>query len=542
MSTSDRCATTMSRKTFLRGFTALTTIALGGGALGIDRLLPGAALADQGGAPQMGGTLNFNLTGDPPNFDPMSGTSTVLMGIIAPCYNGLVRIDPNDPEGVIPDLATGWEISADGLSYTFPLVQTAKFHDGKPCTSADVKHTFDTIRNPPDGVISARRKLLANVAAIETPDDHTVVFRLTQPSPAFLTVMASCWMLVLPKHILEAKGTMRDDIVGTGPFRLARFTRGVSYELEKNPDYHVAGRPFLDKITGYVIPDSGTTWNYLQNGQLTLFYSIQGQDAGSFKTGGDVVVLESPATSYVGVNFNVNAAPFDNVNVRKALSIAIDRQAALNVTYNGQGQLGGLTVPSRWSLPPEELAKIPGYEPDGTAQIDEARRLLAEAGFPDGMEITVTVRKNPLFEPVGVFLKDQWLKIGVRARLDIQENAAYASNIETGRYSVSASGGSYALSDPDAVFGDDSACGGGRSMAVCTGTLEQLFQQQSIEMDEAKRVALVNQLEAESLPLYAPYVMYWRNRFMGMSKHLRGLKIHPNIDQNMRMEDVWLES
>ena len=525
-----RGAAVMSRKTFLRGIGALGATA----AASKFGLFAGAAWAQEG---QPGGTLAYNLTGDPPNFDPLSATSSTVMCVIGPCYNGLVRFDPQDPVSVIPDMATGWDVSADGTVYTFALVKNAKFHDGVPMTSADAKYSFDLIRNPPEGTISARKKLLANVASIETPDDYTVVFTLAKPSPSFLVNMASCWMLVMPKHILEAKGNMKTDIVGTGPFKLSNISQGVSYELVKNPDYHVAGLPYLDGIMAYVVPDTGTTWNYLQNGQLQIMISIQGQDAGSFKSGGNVEVLEAPSTSFIGINFNVGMAPFDDIKVRQALSIGVDRQAALQVTYNGQGQLGGITVPGKWALPDEDLAKVPGYGPDGSADIEAAKALLAEAGFPNGFDVTILVRKNPLFEPVGVFLKDQWAKIGVNATLDIQENAAFAEAISSGKFAVSANGASYALDDPDAVFGDDSACGSGTE-ASCSVVVEDLFARQSVEMDEAKRLALVNELELEVLKEYGLYVMYWRNRFMGVATNLRGMKLHPNIDQNMRFDQV----
>ncbi|MFP9139188.1 ABC transporter substrate-binding protein [Devosia sp. XGJD_8] len=524
----------MSRKTFLRGVGAFGAAAL----IGKVGLFSGAAWAQEQAEGKSGGVLAYNLTGDPPNFDPLSATSSTVMCVIGPCYNGLVRFDPQSPQSIIGDLAPTWDISEDGLSYTFHLVENAKFHDGKPMTSADVQYTFDTIRNPPEGTVSSRKKLLAEVTSIDAPDAYTVVFNLGRPSPSFLTSMASCWMLVMPKHILEVKGHMKEDIVGTGPFKLQQISQGVSYELVKNPDYFVPNRPYLDGITAYVIPDSGTTWNYLQNGQLQIMISIQGQDAGSFKSGGNVEVLEQPSTSFIGINFNTKAAPFDNVKVRQALSIGVDRNAALNVTYNGQGQLGGIAVPGQWALPDDQLATVPGYGPDGAANIEKAKRLLAEAGFPDGFDVNILVRKNPLFEPVGVFLKDQWAKLGINATIDIQENAAYAEAISSKNYAVSASGASYALEDPDSVFGDDSFCG----VNDCSLVIEDLFAQQAVEMDPAKRLALVNQLELELAKEYSIYVMYWRNRFMGITTNVRGMKLHPNIDQNLRMDQVWLDA
>lgn len=526
----------MTRKSFLRGLTAL----VGSGALLHSSIWASTVLADEAEI-RRGGTVNFLLNGDPANFDPISGTSSVAMGIIAPCYNGLVRYSPQNPDEIIPDLAKTWNISEDGKSYVFHLVENAKFHDGVPVTSADVKYSFDLMRNPPEGTVSARRKLLEVIDEISATDAYTVTFKLKDRSPAFLASVASAWLLVMPKHILEKKGNMKEDLVGSGPFKLSKFTRGVSYELVRNPDYHEQGLPYLDGISGYVIPDTGTGWNYLQNGQLQLYYSIQGQDAGVFKTSGDVIVDAAPSTSFIGIVYNPKVAPFDNVLVRKALSLAADRSAALKVTYNNEGQFGGLSVPGPWALSSEQLATVPGYGPDGAGDLEEAKRLLEEAGYPNGFDLKVIVRKNALFEPVGIFVKDQWAKVGVNVTLEIQENAAYIETINSGKFAVTASGGSYAISDPDSIFGDESLCGG-RNESICGPSMSDIFTRQSAELDPAKRKALTNELELAILAEYGTYVLYWRNRFMGMSTKLMGMKVHPNIDQNMRLDTVWLKA
>lgn len=526
----------MTRKSFLRGLTALA----GSSVLLQSGLIPSAVFAQEGEIIR-GGIVNFLLNGDPANFDPISGTSSVAMGIISPCYNGLVRYSPQNPEEIIPDLAKSWDVSEDGKLFTFHLIQNAKFHDGVPLTSEDVKYSFDLMRNPPEGTVSARRKLLEVIENIIIVDAYTVTFELRDISPAFLANIASSWLLVMPKHILEKKGNMKEDLVGSGPFKLSKFTRGVSYELVRNPDYHEQGLPYLDGISGYVIPDTGTGWNYLQNGQLQLYYSIQGQDAGVFKTSGDVIVESAPSTSFIAIVYNPKVAPFDNILVRKALSLAADRSVALKVTYNNEGQFGGLSVPGPWSLSSEQLATIPGYGPNGSADLEESKRLLAEAGFPDGFDVKVIVRKNALFEPVGIFVKDQWAKVGVNVTLEVQENAAYIDSINSGKFAATASGGSFAISDPDAIFGDDNLCGGDND-AICGTSLNQIFRRQSTELDQIKRKGLTNELEMAMLAEYGTYVLYWRNRFMGMSTKLMGMKVHPNIDQNMRLDSVWLKT
>lgn len=531
----------VTRKQFLRGAAALGGVAVAGH-MGLLSSIATAQQPGPGGKPKKGGTLAFNLTGDPQSFDPLSGTSTVAMGVIAPCYNGLVRYDPSDPYKIIPDLASSWEIAPDGKSYTFRLIKNVKFHDGKPMTSADVKYTFDVVRDPPKGTISARKDQMSVVDSIEALDETTVRFNLKRPSPSFLSSMANGWMLVMPKHILEVKGNMKNDMIGTGPFKLQAYNRGSSVELVRNPNYHVQGLPYLDGVTAYIIPDSATTWSYLQTGQIQWFVSIQGQDAGAYKTGGNVVVQEAPATSFIGAVFNTKVAPFDNIKLRKAMCLAIDRNAGLQITYNGQGELGGISVPGPWAMPKERLHKIEGYAADGKANIEEAKRLMAEAGHAKGLSFKMIVRKNPLFEPVGVFLKDQWAKIGINATIDIQENAAFADKMSKGDFNVAASGGSYSLIDPDTIFADY-ICGGGlNNSGICATQIDALYNKQSATMDLAERVKLTNEMEELIAREYGVYVMYWRKRFMGNNKNMHGMLIHPNVDQNMRLDGVWLSS
>ena len=224
----------MSRQAFLRGL----------GAVGAAGMFTSGwyerAMAQE--TPRRGGVFALNLTGDLPNFDPISNTTGTVLTAIGPCYNGLVINDPQNPDKIIGDLAQSWEMSPDGKALTFRLVGGVKFHDGKPMTSADVKTSFDYVRNPPAGLVSPRKGALAAVTEIQTPDERTVRFVLSRPSPSLLANLAAGWMVVMPKHILDAKGSMKGDVIGTGPYVWKTYARGVSVELARNPDYHEIGR------------------------------------------------------------------------------------------------------------------------------------------------------------------------------------------------------------------------------------------------------------------------------------------------------------
>lgn len=529
----------LSRKDFLRAAGLLGAATAFGGALpwmGVD-----AALADE--AAQQGGVLVFNFTGDPPGFDPLSGNSTQIMSCIAPCYNGLVRWDPLDPVKIVGDLAESWEISDDARVYTFRLVQNARFHDGKPLTAADAKYTFDLIRNPPEGITVARTESLAPVESIETPDDFTVRFTLKQPAPSFLTTMAGAWMLVLPKHILEAGGSLKDQIVGSGPFRFKERVAGVSIELERNPDYHVAGRPFLDGIKGYVVPDAGTTVSYLMTGQLQMYVVVRGEAIKQLEGAEGVVLQQTPSTSAITLVLNSRVAPFDRPEVREAAALAVDHADILKVAQNGYGTLGGATMPGPWALPEAELQAISGYGPDVEANRARARTLLGEAGLGDGVDIKLLVRRIPLFEPVAIVLKDHLEKVGFRVTLDIRETAAFFEELGKGEFQAAPTAVEYDANDPDAMFPTWQTCDATQNFAgICDPELDALIAKQSVTVDPAERLELVHQIERMVLANHGFVFMYWQNRVMGLSSRVHDMRVHPNVDNNLRMQDVWMSS
>ncbi len=523
-----------SRRQMLQGSSALG-LGLSAASIGSFWALGARAAGDD---PVYGGILNSRLSGNPSNFDPLANGSGNVLAIIGPAYNGIMQYDPLDPSKLIGDLAASWELSSDGLVYTFNLVQNAKFHDGVPMTSADVKYTFDVMRDPPDGYVSRRKSLLQVIDRIEAPDDYTVRFVLKRPGPGFLETLSGGWMLVLPKHILE-KGPMKDVIIGTGPFMFKEQKAGVSYELVKNPDYFVEGRPFMDGITAFIIPDRGTSMSLLLSGQVGLYGSMTAGEAADLQASDTASELHTNSTSFSGVTFNTERAPFDNILVRKALALAINRDDGLAL-IGGAGVLGGAVMPSRWSLSDAEMAKIPGYGPDGSANLEEAKRLLAEAGFPDGFAVTLVVRRVNRFVAEGVFVKDQWGKIGIDVTLDNQESATYFATTGERNFDVVIAGGSMASSDPDNV-GPYYACGGSKNLSqYCDPETDDLIQRVSAELDPEKRLRLAHQLDRRAVEQYAIYNMYWRNRFMGVHNSFHGMTLHSNNDNNLKMQDVWL--
>jgi len=516
------------------------------GAVGLAGLLPvltPRAYAQGADAPQRGGVLRIRQLGDPPSLDLLANTTSRVPLSAGPCCNGLLRYDSTDPDKIVTDLADSFEMAEDGLSYTFHLHDGVKFHDGQPCTAEDVKFTFDTIRNPPEGVVSARRGVFEAVTNIQIVDPLTVRFDLSRPSPSLIANLASGWMLVQPKHLLE-QGPITNTIMGTGPFRFKEWKRGVSLELERNPDYFKPEKPHLDGIMHYYVPDESTAYAYFRSGQIDLMLAyparIKEWEAQLGETG--KIVGNPYSTACFSVTMNTRNAPWNDIRVRKAVALAINREEFVQSVLLGYAETTGWSMPGKWALPKERLEQIAGYAPYQDAHADEARALLAEAGFPDGLKDTMLVRRTDLFQPVAIFLQAQLKKVGIELALDFQETASFYERIRSGTgWAINAGGISYPLNDPDMMYGGNVTCdGAGNESGICDPEIDRLFQEQSQQIDEAARIALVNDMETRVLETYGVYPLAYYKQFKVVRNTVQNYVLHPSEDNGTRFEDVWI--
>jgi peptide/nickel transport system substrate-binding protein len=240
------------------------------------------------------------------------------------------------------------------------------------------------------------------------------------------------------------------------------------------------------------------------------------------------------------LSFNTTEKPFDDVRVRQAICLAIDRQEAMNIAFGGEGAVGGFSMPGKWALPRAQLERIAAYGPFQESNLARAKALLAEAGFPNGFGETMLVRRIPLYEPHAIYLKDKLLKIGVDLKLEFQETAKYNESMRKRLWKLEAGSNSFVVNDPDAMFADAVTCnGGGNVSKLCDPKLDDLVLRQSQELDEKKRLALVHEIETKTLSQYGIYPMYFRNRFRMFANNVHGWGLHPNEDNVMHMEECW---
>ncbi|MGH7424492.1 MAG: ABC transporter substrate-binding protein, partial [Candidatus Methylomirabilales bacterium] len=327
----------------------------------------------------------------------------------------------------------------------FKIRKGIKFHDGSLLTARDVKATYDKIVFPPEGVASARKAYYAMVEKVEAPDESTVVFRLKWPSASLLAQLASPWNFIYKADILAKDLRWYEkNVMGTGPFTFVEYVPGSHWVGKKNPDYFMKGRPYLDGYRAIFIKDTAPRAAAVRGGQALIefrgFNPVVRDDLVR-ALGDKIKVQESPWICNMTVAINNEKKPFDDVRVRRALTLAIDRwkgsEALSKISI--MKPVGGLMRPgSEFAASEAELSKLAGFGKDAETSRREAKRLLKEAGVPEGFAFTLKNRniKEP-YEAVGIFVIDQWRGVGLNVTHQPQEGGPYFADLQAGSYETS---------------------------------------------------------------------------------------------------------
>src|SRR6266436_2090834 len=419
------------------------------------------AAAQSPDTPRRGGILLAAIGADAPSLDPHQEQTFATVQPVAPLYSTLLQIDPYSYPNVIGDVATEWKISPDGLTYTFTIRPGIRFHDGSPLTAADVKASYDKILFPPEGVRSIRKHHYSAVASVDAPDPGTVVFKLKFPSASLLVNLASPSNVIFPKKYLDKDPNyFKNNVMGSGPFRFKSYTRGSTFEAERNPDYFVKDRPYLNGYKFFISTETSVRAAAIRSGRAYIeFRDLPNADVEAIKKqlGDKVTVQQTPMTGQFGIAMNNSVKPFTDVRVRKALTLGLDRYTGGKVLYEltGLRDVGGLARPgTEWAIPQAELEKLPGFWRDAEKSRAEARRLLAEAGYPNGFKVVLKNRNVRLpFQDLAVFAIQEWRKIGIEAEHRPLETASwYADGRDQGNFEliVFPSGGF--VDDPDQLL------------------------------------------------------------------------------------------
>ena len=337
----------------------------------------------------------------------------------------------NNPDAIVPELATSWSWSEDGTELTFPLRQGVKWHDGKPFTAKDVKCTWDLLAGRPAEKfrINPRKAWYRNLEEVTTNGDYEVTFRLKRPQPGLLELLASGWSPVYPCHV--SPRDMRSHPIGTGPFKFVEFKPNEHIRLTRNEDYWKTDRPYLDGVEYTILKNRSTVilafiagkydLTFAGSVSIPLMHDIQNQMP-------EAVCELNPGSVNTNLIINRDAPPFDNPDLRRAMALNLDRKAFVDILTEGQGNLGGVLQPppgGLWGLPLEVLQTLPGYSPDVEKNRAEAHALMHKLGYgPDNrLKIKVSTRDVPPYRDPAVILIDQLKQLYIDGELETIDTA-----------------------------------------------------------------------------------------------------------------------
>lgn len=507
-------------------------------AIALALALAAPASADE---PKQGGAMTVTYKDDVSTLDPAIGYDWQNWSIIKSIFDGLMDYAPGTTD-LVPDLAESYTISADGLTYSFTLRDGVTFHNGRKLTSADIKYSIERAVNPVtqspgagffsmiEGFDAASAEGGTGLSGITTPDERTVVFRLSRPDATFLHVMAINFAHAVPKEAVEAAGAdFGKQPVGTGAFKLKEWTLGQRLVLERNPAYYKPGLPRLDQITFEIGQEPLVALLRWEQGEVDILGDpIPPAKFLEIKNNPDYQdnLVEGGQLHTGYVTMNVNVPPFDNVKVRQAVNHAINKDRIVRI-------INGRAVPANQPLPPA----MPGYAKDYAGydySPEKAKALLAEAGITGEVETTLFANNTDPNPRIAQAIQQDLAAIGIKAELKTlaQANVIAAGGEERGAPMIWSGGMAWIADFPDPsnfygpILGCAGAVPGGWNWAwYCNKELDALAAEADAMVDPAKapdRLALWSRIFT-SIMADAPWApVFNEQRFTLRSDRLGG--------------------
>jgi peptide/nickel transport system substrate-binding protein len=510
------------------------------------------AAAGSASAQKYGGTLRAVQRENPPNLSIHEAATISVTWVMMSVYSNLVLYNAahavESADDLTPELAESWTWGDGGRKLTFKLRRGVKWHDGRPFTAADVKYTLDLLREVlPDKKLrlNPRKLWYDNIAGVDSNGDYEVTISLKNPQSSMLSMLATGYSPIYPAHVDLAE--LRNKAVGTGPFKLKTYQPDQLIELEKNTDYFIKGRPYLDALSFPVIRDRQARAAALIAGQVDM---LMPQEAPI--TTRDQVVSAVPKMVVHPVaqsaNYNIvlhnKKPPFDNVKVRQAINYALDRDAFLK-TQLGGAVAGGMVPPppyNPWGLPAAELRKLPGF--GGAKDKAHARALLKEAGYSESnpLKLQVSTRSSQLYQDMAVWMIGQLKEIGVEGTLDIVDTAQWFPKLARREIGVGANMTASGSEDPDAWYFENFVCGSQRNYSdYCNKEVEDEISKASMEQNKVKRRGMVWEIERRVALDAARPVLGHALDFQMHWPHVKGFVPHHSLYSYARFQDVWLD-
>ncbi|OON40120.1 ABC transporter substrate-binding protein [Izhakiella australiensis] len=494
-------------------------------------------------------TLVYCSEGSPEGFNPQLFTSgTTFDASSVPIYNRLVEFKTGTTE-VQPGLAEKWDVSEDGKTYTFHLRKGVKWQ-----TTKDFKPTRDF--NADDVVFSFERQLDKNnkyhnvsggsyeyfegmdmpklIGKIEKVDDYTVRFTLTRPEAPFLADLGMDFASILSAEYADkmlAAGTPEKldlNPVGTGPFQLLQYQKDSRILYQANKTYW-GNKPKIDRLVFSITPDASVRYAKLQKGECQVMPYPNPADLASMKQDKNINLMSQPGLNVGYLAYNTEKKPLDNVKVRQALTLAVNKKAIIDAVYHGAGVAAkNLIPPTMWSY--NDAVQDYSYDPA------KAKALLKEAGMADGFSIdlwAMPVQRpyNPNARRMAELIQADWAKIGVKAKIVTFEWGEYLKRAKAGEHQTVMMGWTGDNGDPDNFFATLFSCAaakdGSNYSRWCDKSFENLIQPARSESDHNKRVELYKQAQVVMHDQSPALIIAHSTVFEPVSKKVTGYVVDP---------------
>lgn len=426
-------------------------------------------------------------------------STTVEMTVLNQVYDTLMHMNPDGTEEPEARIAESYEISEDGLDYTFKIRQDAKFHDGTPVTVEDVVFSIERYK-----ASEYQGSKIAMMASVEAVDDTTVVCHLDTPYAPFL--QAICFPYIFPKAYYEAgEETFASAPIGSGPYKFVSHTKGSNVVLTANEDYY-RGAPAIKDITFKIVPDTATMAIALQTKEIG-FAEIDASVLPQLEANPAIAVSEVPTSTFAYVSMNLEKAPFDDVLVRQAVNYAINRENLVAVCYEGKAEANSsICAPHRFGYS-EDLMQYT-YDPE------KAKALLAEAGLETPYDLgTILVAEQ--YSNMATVIQNDLKAVGLECTIDVREFNSYIGELVSGNYGISTLAMTLEGDTQELEMAFKAEyIGMANNARYSDEEMDALFDQARSEVDTEKRADIFNQIltKAQEEAIYAslcnPLILY----------------------------------
>lgn len=494
--------------------------------------------------PQKGGVYRTSMS-DPRSLDPHTETYEQTSAITNNTYNRLIRWNA-DMSGFELDLAESWR-RIDPLTFEFKLRRGTRFQDlppvnGRELTSADVKYSLERVGGAYGKEAEFRHKYYYDekLASIETPDKYTVIIKTKEPYAPLINYIASDWSMIVPKEVVDAFGDLKRNAIGSGPFILKEMVRGSHITLVKNPNYFKKGLPYLDQIQIKIMQDPSAELAAFLSKNLDIMGPYFFQVPTLKKEAPEAKILQRKSfhmfvlrTQPCTTTYKDLDPPYNDVRVRQALGMAIDKNKLLALAWGGAGTVQVGTVPNfpPYSLPASDQLE---YNPE------KAKKLLAEAGYPNGFKTTLlTWNADYMLKPAQI-IQDMLRQIGVEVELKTMEMAQYFNVVFQFKYPMSLHVMTAGYDPDDWIdhyFGPPDHT---TTYKWCNTKVWELNEKQRKIMDVKERAKVIQEIQRELMRDGTHTNLYSQDRFTAWWPYVHpNLYFHPN--SVLMGEKIWLE-